>query len=195
MKILGLTGSIATGKTFVAEIFKKNNIKLFISDLEVAKLLKEKTVVEKIKEIKDLSFSVTKNKEIDKKLLSDIVFNNLKALKILEKIVHPLIKNKIKSFIYSNKLEKVIVLDIPLLFENNYQSYCTKIITTFCSQNTQEKRALERNNINKDKLNFIIKQQIPGNLKAALTDYLVYTDISVAHTKKQIDQILLKELE
>ena len=195
MKILGLTGSIATGKTFVAEIFKQNNVKLFLSDLEVAKLLNEQAVIEQIKQITELSSSITKVEVIDKKLLSDIVFSDIEALQSLEKILHPLIEKEIRKFIDDNRLEKIIILDIPLLFEKGYQSYCTKIITTFCNVNTQRKRASERKNLDKNKLNFIMKQQMLGNLKAALTDYLVYTDISFSYTKKQIDQILLKELE
>ncbi len=195
MKILGLTGSIATGKTFVAELFKQNNVKLFLSDLEVAKLLNEQAVIEQIRQITELSSSVTKAIAVDKKLLSDIVFSNIEALQALEKILHPLIEKEIRKFIDKNRLEKIIILDIPLLFEKGYQSYCTKIITTFCNVNTQRKRASERNNLDKNKLNFIMKQQMLGNLKAALTDYLVYTDISFSYTKKQIDQILLKELE
>ncbi len=195
MKILGLTGSIATGKTFVAEIFMQNNVKLFLSDLEVAKLLKKQTVIEQIKQLAELSSSVTKDKSIDKKLLSNIVFNNIRALQALESILHPLIEKEVEGFIDSNRLEKIIILDIPLLFEKNYQSYCTKIITTFCNETTQRKRASERKNIDDVKLDFIIKQQMPSNLKAALTNYLVYTDISPLYTKKQVDQILLRESE
>ncbi len=116
MKILGLTGSIATGKTFVAEIFMQNNVKLFLSDLEVAKLLKKQTVIEQIKQLAELSSSVTKDKSIDKKLLSNIVFNNIRALQALESILHPLIEKEVEGFIDSNRLEKIIILDIPLLF-------------------------------------------------------------------------------
>jgi dephospho-CoA kinase len=193
MKILGLTGSIATGKTFVAEIFKQQEIKIFYSDIEIANLLKSQKIIWEVSEKIELA-SAIKDKTIDKKLLSNIVFNDLDALKALENILHPRIEVKIKAFINDHQFEKLILLDIPLLFEKNYQVYCRKVITSFCSEKTQKERAMGRKNLDNNRYNFIIKRQMPGNVKAALSDYLVYTDISKTYTKKQVEQILLKEL-
>jgi dephospho-CoA kinase len=74
-----------------------------------------------------------------------------------------------------------------------YQSLCYKVITTYCSEKTQKERALRRKNIDNKRLEFIIKRQMASNIKAKLTDYLVYTDISYAYTEKQIEEILFKE--
>ena len=190
MKIIGLTGSIATGKSFVADIFRKNNIEVFSSDAEVGKLLKETKIIEIIKQEHRLK-EVVKNDVIDKELLSNLVFNDQKLLEILENIIHPLVAKKRDEFFKNNS--KYGVLEVPLLFEKNYQSLCHKVITTYCSEITQQDRALRRKNIDKKRLDFIIKRQMPGNIKAKLTDYLVYTDISYEYTNKQIDEILFKE--
>lgn len=184
MKIIGLTGSIATGKSFVADIFRQKNIIVFDSDLEVAKLLDTSEIIDLIKNNPQL-----KEGALDKRILSKIVFHDKTALKALEDILHPLIEIKVKHFIQENKSEKIIVLEIPLLFEKNYQTYCDKVITTYCSKKLQLDRALTRKNIDEDRFNFIIKQQMPINLKALLTDYIVYTEISDDYTKKQIDEI------
>ncbi len=192
MKILGLTGSIATGKSFVAEIFRQHNIMVFSSDKEVANLLKEQRVIDEIRSKPELAGSVKENL-IDKHLLSNIAFNKVDSLKILEKILHPLVDEKRKEFIDNNKDEKVILLEIPLLFEKKYQNFCNKVITTYCSEKTQKERALRRKNIDNNRLNFIMKQQFSSNIKARLTDYLVYTEISYEYTKNQIEKILLKE--
>ena len=192
MRVFGLTGSIATGKSFVAEIFRQHNIAVFSSDGEVAKLLQEAGVIKAIKDQPEL-LACVKEDSIDKRILSNIVFDNHKALKDLEEILHPLVDAKRQEFIYNNQQEKVILLEIPLLFEKQYQKLCYKTLTTYCSNKTHRERALRRKNIDNHRLNFIIKQQMPGNIKAALTDYIIYTDISYEYTIKQIKQILLKE--
>lgn len=191
MIVIGLTGSIATGKSFVADIFKEKNIAVFDSDFEVAKLLESQEVINHIRGCSNLSSAILANK-VDKKLLSKIVFNDKEALVFLEEILHPLVEKKAQDFIKTNELEKIIVLEIPLLFEKNYKNYCNKVITTYCSEKAQRERALSRKNMDDARFDFIIKQQMPINLKALLTDYIVYTDVSEDYTKKQIEEILLK---
>lgn len=191
MVVIGLTGSIATGKSFVADIFREKNIAVFDSDFEVAKLLESQKVISFIKICPKLGSTIKEDK-IDKNILSKRVFNDKDALVSLENILHPLVEKKVQEFIKEKKLEKVIVLDIPLLFEKNYKKYCNKVITTYCSEITQRERALSRKNIDSERFDFIIKQQMPINLKALLTDYIVYTDVSEVYTKKQIEEILFK---
>lgn len=190
MKIFGLTGSIATGKSFVAEIFRKNNIEIFSSDAEVGKLLKEKNVIDLIAKDSYLKKSIVEN-IIDKELLSNLVFNDEEKLEKLENIIHPLVAARRDEFLKKNN--KYAVLEVPLLFEKNYQLLCYKVITTYCSEKTQKERALRRKNIDNKRLDFIIKRQMASNLKAKLTNYLVYTDISYDYTEKQIEEILFKE--
>ena len=193
MKILGLTGSIATGKSFIANIMANKKIKSFSSDAAVAELLQSTEVIESIKQSKELSAAVKQGK-IDKESLSHIVFNeNYDALSILEKIMHPKVKEAIENFIQNNKYEKFLLLEIPLLFEKNYQSLCHKVIMTYCSERDQQERALKRTNLDKNRLNFIIKRQMAIKEKAALADYIVYTGGSKQYSEKQIEQILLKE--
>lgn len=190
LKVMGLTGSIATGKSFVAQIFKQKNIAVFDSDFEVASLLKTPEVIAIIKNTRELSEAV-KGESIEKKLLSNLVFSSQENLKALENILHPLVESEVKKFIHNNKAARIIALEVPLLFEKNYQIYCDKVITTYCSEKTQRQRALGRGSLNSAQYDFIIKQQMPINLKALLTDYIVYTDVSDEYTKKKVEEILL----
>jgi len=192
MKIIGLTGSIATGKSFVAEIFRKNNIKVFSSDYHTAKLLEEAHSIDLISKVNGLSLTI-KDGSIDKRLLSSIVFKDALLLEILENILHPAIEQKREEFILENKQEKFILFEVPLLFEKNYQKLCAKVITTYCGEKTQRERALRRENIDSDRLDFIVNKQMQSSMKAKLTDYMVYTDISYEYTHKQITEILKKE--
>jgi len=192
MKIIGLTGSIATGKSFVAELFRKYNINVFSSDAAVASLLKETKVIDKIKNIAELGVAVIEG-HIDKHLLSNIVFKNTQALELLENILHPLVEEKREEFLEANKAKKAVLLEIPLLFEKKYQNLCDKVIATYCSEKTQIERALRRKNIDEARLKFIVQKQMNNLLKAKLADFMVYTDISYEYTQKQIEDILVKE--
>jgi len=192
-KTIGLTGGIATGKSFVANIFSNHKVKIFYSDLEVSKLLKKQEVIDSIKQNSSLVEAVEEN-VINKDKLSKIVFNeNSENLKNLEDILLPKVREEIAKFIKENKSERIILLEIPLLFEKNYQSICHKVIVTHCEHELQEYRALSRNNIDKKRLSFIIKRQIAANVKASLADYIVYTGISESYSQKQVEQIILKE--
>lgn len=190
MKVLGLTGSIATGKSYVSQYLKKNSIEVFDADFAVANLLKESEVISLVEKSKNLASCII-NGQIDKKLLSTIVFSENKYLDELEEIIHPLITKNINKLL-SNK-KTFLILEIPLLFEKKYDIFCDKVITTVASNKAKIKRALNRDNMNREKLNFIMQRQFSDSKKAALSDYVIYTDISYNFTDIQLAQIVKKE--
>lgn len=191
-KIWGITGSIATGKSYVSDILKNHKMKIYSSDLTVAELLKDEQIIDSIKRIPALSPAI-KKKFLNKRELAAIVFNNEEALEVLESIIHPREKERLEKFIEFNQEEDFLVLDIPLLFETNKEKYCDKIITTICQEQSQIKRALKRENMDIAKFNFIINRQTSSNIKAGKSDYLVYTDITKCFTIFQVEQILRRE--
>lgn len=193
VKIIGLTGSIATGKSFVAEIFRNKKIEVFSSDYEVSKLILEDYVINQIESNENLSISIKKDKKIDKEILSKLVFKNESNLDELEKILHPLVKKKMLEFISYNESKDFILIEVPLLFERGYKEICHKVITTYCNEKCQRERALRRNNIDKFRLDFILRRQISSKKKALLSDYMIYTGGSYLFTEKQLNEILQKE--
>ncbi len=190
MKIIGLTGSIATGKSYLADIFRKNKVDVFNSDKEVGIILQQQNVVESIKKSRNISSSIN-NDKIDKEKLSKLVFTEKHCLDALEEIIHPIISIKIKEYI--NSAKKDLLLEIPLLFEKSYNRLCDKVITTYCSHKTQVERALRRKNLDKQRLDFILNRQMSSSKKVYLSDYAVNTDISYVFTDLQIHQIIKKE--
>ncbi len=114
MILIGLTGTIGSGKTFALNFFKSKKITVFSADNEVKKVLENKNVKDKIyKKFPDVFFK----EKINKKKLALIVFNDKKKLNYLEKIIHPLVKEKKKDFLNKNKNKKIIVMEIPIIFE------------------------------------------------------------------------------
>jgi dephospho-CoA kinase len=143
MKIIGLTGGIASGKNFIAEIFVKHGAVIFDADAEVHKLLEsDKSTIKEIRNSFPESFIEQK---INRKILRKIVFSNSEKLEMLEKILHPKVRKKYQSFLAKSKKEgrKMVILNIPLLLEKKGYE-CDKIIAVISAKSIQRKRFLAR---------------------------------------------------
>ena len=205
MKIIGLTGGIASGKNFVAEIFQKNGAAIFDADKEVHELLESHA--EAIKEVKENFPESVIGKKISRKLLGQIVFSDPQKLKILEKIIHVKVREEYQIFLQKAVKEKkrLAVLNIPLLLET--QSYkCDKVVVIIVSDEVQKKRFLMRakktdpENFLHEKENLIrkfekIKSKQIDNLKRKKhADFVVDNSLTKAFTIKQVKKIIAEIL-
>ncbi|HRW28844.1 MAG TPA: dephospho-CoA kinase, partial [Emcibacteraceae bacterium] len=141
MKIIGLTGSIGMGKSETAKIFAEQGIPVFDSDATVHNLLgPDGAAVEAVEE----KFPGVKvDNYIDRKRLGDLVFGDEAALRDLENILHPLVIKERQTFLENSKSD-IIVFDIPLLFEKNYQDQCDFIVVVSAPFKIQKERVLKR---------------------------------------------------
>ncbi len=159
MKIIGLTGAVASGKNFIAEIFKKHGAAVFDADFEVHQLLEfdDRTITE-VKVFFPEAFNYNK---IDRKILGKIVFSDDKKLKILEEILHPKVRKKYQEFLFEKKTNgtKIAVLNIPLLLETEGYD-CDFIVAISASKTTRKKRYLERMKKNSESFNQEIYEKI-----------------------------------
>ncbi len=189
MYILALTGSIATGKSTVLKIFSEQNIATISADEIVHKLYDNQA----FKQLA-LAFPIAINdNKIDKKILKKIILGSTKNLKILEDILHPLVQKEIEKFILKSKEEnrQIIVLEIPLLFESNNKYQYDAIAVTYCDEETQLERVLLREGMSKQKLQFILNQQMPQKDKKERADFLIDSSTGLEDTKKQVKDIIL----
>ena len=194
MKIIGLTGSIAMGKTTVANIFKKMGYPVFESDEVVHNLFnQEKSLINNV--IKEFPEALKDNK-INRKVLGELVFNNLEKTLRLEKIVHPFVKVELKKFLKNNRLKsyKNVVLDIPLLYETGWDRFCDKIIVVSCSYRLQKKRVLLRKNMTLQKFLSIKKRQLPDFIKRKKADIVINTNYNVKKTWFFLKKLKIKGL-
>lgn len=186
---IGLTGSIGTGKSTIANMFAQLGVKIWSADDAVHKLYLKNGLanIELIKLYKNI---LNENGDIDRAKLSNIIIENKNNIKIIEKIVHPLVKDDREKFILNAQkaFEKYVILDIPLLFETNSQNEFDKIIVTHCPYEIQKQRVLARPNFNKEKFEAIIKQQIPSNEKIKMANFVIDTNQSIDQT----NQIVIK---
>ncbi len=189
MIVIGLTGSIGMGKTEAGRYFRKKKIDVFDCDKEIALLYKKKAV---LKEIKSFFPSTFINNSFDKQALAKIVFKDANKLKKLEFILYKKLK-KITSLWIRKKVgekKKIIVLDVPLLFEtNNLKKYDISIVVS-CSEEIQRRRVLKRKNWNKERLEDVKSNQIADEKKRKLADFVIKTDRGKRYLYQQILSIL-----
>jgi len=218
MKIIGITGGIASGKNFVANIFARNGAAIFDADEEVHKIfISDRALILKVGKVFPQSLVEKKNlvdnrkistknlvqkieifQEIDRKILSKIVFSDAKKLKILEDIIHPIIRKKYEEFLQKSRQEnrKIAALNIPLLLEK--QGYkCDKIISLLIPPSLQKRRFFSRNkNESKQELEKkfknIIKFQLSNKERKDKSDFVIHTRFSKAKTTEQVKKILQK---
>ncbi len=187
---IAITGNIGTGKTTISKIIVELGFKVFQSDREVEKIYLYNDVKlnialafsDKIKNLKK------PDGQIDKKLLSDHVFDNESELKKLENIIYPELNKQRKFFLESNPNEKALFFDIPLLFEKNLYNSYDKIIYLYTDESTKKKRVLERKNMTEEKIDKILKNQISDISKfEKFISLKINTNCTREHLKDKIE--------
>ncbi len=181
MIVVGLTGGIASGKTTIVKLLKKNKLATHDSDLVVERVYSKlntefTTYLKKINLGKSL-----KGKKIDKKIIREEIFNNPKKRKNLEKYIHKEVKKARDIFLQKQKQKKtnLVFLDIPLLFENKLEKICDYVILLYAPLKLRKKRAIKRKGMNKQILEKIIKTQLTDKTKKNKSDFVVNTSKNI----------------
>lgn len=173
MIVLGVTGSIGAGKSTVASILRNCQIPVFDADSEAhAVLEKNKTALKKIKDEFPSAFS---KGSINRKAIGRIVFSNDRKARSLEKIIHPYVLSQLKIFLKREKKSgaRLVVLDIPLLFETGLEKICDKIIVVTTSPEIQRRRVLARKGMKSFVLKKIQRKQFSEAIKKKKADFIV----------------------
>jgi dephospho-CoA kinase len=189
---VGLTGSIGTGKSTVAQIFKQLGAYVIDADKIVHSLLKRDDVKKKIKDIFGDVFD--DNGEVDKKKLASIVFSNPEKKKLLENILHPLVFQEIQNWlkeIEKKDPEGVAVAEVPLMIETgSYKNY-DKVIVVYAPENLQLKRLLKKGMSEEEAIKRI-KSQMPIDEKVKYADIVIYNTGSIEELKKSVEDIYIR---
>ncbi|GIN60180.1 dephospho-CoA kinase [Robertmurraya siralis] len=190
--VVGLTGGIASGKSTVSNILKDHGVPIIDADLE-ARLAVEvgepayKEIVSYFGQ--DI---LLKNQEIDRAKLGAIIFNHEEKRLKLNSIVHPDVRRRMneKREHAVSAGEKLIVLDIPLLFESKLTHMVDKTLLVFVSEETQLKRLMARNQFTEEEALVRIQSQMPLKDKIKLSDAVIDNNGTIEETKKQLNAIL-----
>jgi dephospho-CoA kinase len=189
---VGILGSVGSGKTFIANIFKELSFNIFSADSEVANIYKNnKTVNRKI--AKFFKLKLYKGK-INKQDLRDSLKKNPKKFKFLNKIIYPIVRKRLAIFLSRFKKNKLVVLDIPLLVENKMLNFVDILVLVKTRSNSFLSRIKKRKNLDKQFLNILKKQQVSEKIKETYADFIIYNSSKnkvKLQVKNIIDKILL----
>ncbi len=183
---IGITGSLASGKSTVAKILASKKYPLFDADKAVKKIYR--TNIFKTKILKKFKL---KSKNNIKNNIKKIISKNEKLLKDLEKIIHPIVRKQIRNFIKNNKKKKFVIFEIPLLIESKLMKDYDKIILVNSRRDLRLKRYLKRGN-NKKIFNLLNKRQLSPVKKIKFCDYVINNNGSLKLLKKNIKNIMIK---
>ncbi len=178
MIVLGLTGSIGMGKTLVANFFRQFKIPVYDADGVVRELLSNHDKV--FVSIAEYFPNVIKDGLIDRNLLSNEVFCNQKSLLLLENIIHPLVQEQKVNFLFSSLRQRIriVVLEVPLLFEKNGFSDCDGTIVVSAPDFVQKSRVMSRPGMTLEKFKFILAQQLSDEEKKKRADFIIQSGLS-----------------
>lgn len=173
MYVLGLTGSIAMGKSTIAQMFRDISIPVHDADASVHALYSGKAVPL----IEELFPGTTRDGVVDRQKLGEIVLNDSESMRLLENTIHPLVREIEQEFITQARSNHVpfVILDIPLLFETGAQNRLDGVIVVTADPAEQKRRVLSRPNMTPAKFNAILARQTPDAEKRRKADFLIDT--------------------
>ena len=194
---LGLTGSIAMGKTTAAELLRQQGVLVHDSDAVVHRLLASGG--EAVAPVLAL-FPDADDGEggINRKILGAQIFHDDDKRHQLEAIIHPLVRHDRESWadLMDDEDHPIIVYDIPLLFETGAQNYCDYVAVISAPEWLQKTRALERPGMTNDRLEGILSAQISDTQKRQLADYVIPSGFGLSVSKwyiaRMVRDILLR---
>ena len=186
--IIGITGSIACGKSTVSNYLKSKGYIVIDADKIGHEALDDDYVKEKL--ILAFGNEILEDNKINRQKLGELVFGNSSNLNVLNSIIHPEIRKKILEKIDKINDKELIFIDVALLFEAKFDDLVDKIIVVYVDENTQLTRLMKRNSISKkEALSRIVSQMSPIE-KAKLGDYTVNNNLDVINTYEQVDKVL-----
>lgn len=190
MKIVGITGLIASGKSTLSSYLKYQGYKIVDADA-ISRDITKKDRIGYAKVIEEFGRDIlSSNGEIDRAKLSNIVFNDKNALKKLNDTLHPLIFQEIDRQLDLYKDEKILFLDAPLLFEAKLDKKCDEIILVVCDEEVQISRIQKRDNKDYDSAKKIIDSQIAKEFKIEKSDYIIDNNCEIERFYFKVDLIM-----
>ena len=194
MKLVGLTGGIASGKSTVAEILKRQGAAIINADV-LAREVVEPGRQAWTEIVNTFGTAVLQpDRALDRQKLRAIIFDDPDARKKLESIIHPQVRALAEQRIREHAAAgyAVIVYEVPLLFEGNLQEWLRPVILVACDVDTQRKRLQSRDNLSAAQAQKHIDAQMSLEAKRRLADYVIENNGSLEDLKRQVQAVLEK---
>ena len=196
MKIIGLTGGIASGKSTVATELRKQNVPVFDAD-EVSRnaVAKGSKGLALVAEAFGAEY-LTADGEMDRAKISQLVFSDKEALKTLEGILHKIVWDEAEAFLAEAREQKakLAVLDVPLLIETKWHERVDLVWLVAVSKEQQIKRAMIRSGMTEEEVKARIAAQMSLEDKKKFADVVLDNSGALEETLEQVHKALAKLL-
>ena len=183
---IGITGSLASGKTTASKILSRRYGPLFSADVAVRELYQ----TNEFKNLLRKAFDIKRRNQI-KFCLKQLILRNKLNLKKLEKIIHPLVRKKMKKFTLRNKDKKTLFYEIPLLIESKLMKFFDIIIFIKSKKKIRLRRFKSKKG-DKKLFNLLNGQQMSDRTKAKFCDHVVVNEKNINILKKDLLSIMTK---
>ncbi|HSO57054.1 MAG TPA: dephospho-CoA kinase [Paenisporosarcina sp.] len=190
--IIGLTGSIASGKSTISAMLKEKGYPIIDADV-VARIVVEPGT-SNLQEIKRQFGASVINEDgtLNRDALGKLIFNDPAKRKQLNDLMHPAIRSEMlrqRDELLKNG-QKILIMDIPLLFESRLQHFVDKILVVSVTEETQLERLMNRNSLSKEEATSRIHSQLPVSEKEKGADAVIYNNGTIAQSQQQLERIL-----
>tara|TARA_Y100000746_G_scaffold230425_1_gene241992 strand:+ start:424 stop:1011 length:588 start_codon:yes stop_codon:yes gene_type:complete len=181
MIVVGILGDIGSGKSFVSKQF---NCPIFNADIEVNKIYKKNKIC--YKKLKRKLTKYIKSFPVNKVELTNAILADKSNLKKIVSIVHPIVKKQMNIFLKKNIKKKLVILDIPLLIENNLNKEKYILVFIESKKKQVDLHLKKRKNYNKKIVESFRKLQSKLSYKKKLSNYIIKNDFKLSTIKKRV---------
>ena len=190
MVIVGLTGSIGMGKTTAADMFRGMGVAVYDSDVAVHGLLARGGAA--VADVEAAFPGTVRDGAVDRAVLRERVFGDAAALRRLEAIVHPRVRQVQRRYLRraAARGERLVVLDVPLLFEVGLAAQCDAVVVVSAPAFLQRARVLARPGMTPETLAGILANQLPDREKRRRAGFVVETGLGRAFTLRRLEWIV-----
>ena len=183
---IGITGSLASGKTTASKILSSRRGPLFSADKAVKELYKNKH----FKSLVSKRFKIKNNSQL-KKSLKNLILKDKNSIKKLEKIIHPLVRKKMKNFTTQNRNKKLLFYEIPLLIESKLMKHFNVIVFIKAKRQLRLRRFQSKSG-DKKLFNLLNNKQVNDAKKIKFCDHVVVNEKNLNILKRNLLVIINK---
>ncbi|WP_105979828.1 dephospho-CoA kinase [Staphylococcus simulans] len=193
-KVIGLTGGIGTGKSTVSELLAVHGFKIVDADIAAREAVEKGS--EGLEQVRQVfgDEAIDENGKMNRKYVGEIVFNDDKMREKLNQIIHPIVRDLMERQKEAYLKDGFnVIMDIPLLFENNLQDTVDETWLVYASESIQVERLMERNDLTQEEAKARVYSQISIDKKRRMADRVIDNRGTLLELKQNLEALLMEE--
>lgn len=186
--IVGITGTIASGKSTVTQYFTEKKYRVLDADQVTREVQASREVLEELTKVFGQKI-LQEDGSLDRKFLREQVFQNQELLPQLNAIIHPRVRLVFEKAKQEQQSEGILFFDVPLLFEAKFENLCDKVLLVCAKREIQIQRVMQRDGSSRELAEKIISAQASEEEKRKRADYIVENNTSLADLYCRLEEV------